>query len=67
MRKPSDFKLFLANEDNKVQLCKLLLRVWTSKSATSRIQKSGDALLVVDGKAYQLDASNGEVSILILS
>ncbi|CAL8311209.1 unnamed protein product [Merluccius merluccius] len=26
-RKPSDFKLFLANEENKTQLCKLLLEV----------------------------------------
>jgi hypothetical protein len=63
-RKPSDFKLFLANEDNKTQLCQLLLRVWGSKSASSRLAKSKTAVAVVEGKAYQLDSSDGDVSIL---
>ena len=27
-RKPFDFKIFLANDDNKKQLCQLLMRVW---------------------------------------
>jgi len=30
-RKPVDFKLFLANEENKLQLCQLLLRVWDAR------------------------------------
>ena len=34
-RKPSDFKLFLANDENKTKLCQLLLRVWSSKIAES--------------------------------
>lgn len=63
-RKPSDFKLFLANEDNKVQLCKLLLQVWGEKTAASRLEKCGTAMAVVEGKAYQLDSSDGAVSIL---
>ena len=61
-RKPADFKLFLANEDNKRQLCQLLLRVWGSKLAASRLEKCGTAVIIVDGKAYQLDSSNGEVT-----
>lgn len=65
-RKPADFKLFLANENNKTQLCKLLLRVWGSKAAASRLDKCGKAVVVVEGKAYQLDSSNGDVSILKL-
>lgn len=64
-RKPSDFKLFLANEENKRQLCKLLLRVWGSKAAASRLEKSGTAIIVVEGSAYQLDSSDGDVSILM--
>ena len=34
-RKPSDFKLFLENEQNKTQLCELLLKVWSSNAAAS--------------------------------
>ena len=63
-RKPSDFKLFLANEENKTQLCQLLLRVWRSKEAASRLEKSGTAVAVVEGKAYQLDSSDNNVSRL---
>ena len=55
-RKPSDFKLFLANEDNKTQLCQLLLRVWGSKAAAHRLDKCGTAQVVMDGEAYQLDS-----------
>lgn len=62
-RKPTDFKLFLANEENKRQLCQLLLRVWRSKVAASRLEKCGTAVVTVEGKAYQLDSSHGEVSI----
>ena len=61
-RKPSDFKLFLANEHNKTQLCELILKVWSSNAAASRIEQCGTALVVVDGKAYQLQSSDGEVS-----
>ena len=56
-RKPTDFKLFLANEDNKTQLCRLLLRVWGSKSAASRLENCGTALVVVDGKTYHLSSA----------
>ena len=62
-RQPPDFKLFLANEDNKVQFCELILRVWGSKTAFSRLDKCGLAVAVVDGKAYHLQTSNDEVSI----
>lgn len=65
-RKPSDFKLFLANEENKKQLCQLLLQVWGSKAAASRLEKCGTAVAVVEGKAYQLDSSDGSVCILKL-
>ena len=63
-RKPTDFKTFLANEDNKTQLCQLMLRVWGSKLSASRLDKCGTAVAVVEGKAYQLNSSDGNVSIL---
>ena len=63
-RKPTDFKLFLANDENKTQLCKLLLEVWGSKTYASRLEKCGTAVVVVEGKAYQLKSSGGNVSIL---
>lgn len=62
-RKPADFKLFLANEKNKLQLCQLLLRVWGSKEAASRLDKCDTAIINVEGKAYQLFTSESEVSI----
>lgn len=61
-RTPSDFKLFLANEENKTQLCKLLLRVWESQTAASRLHKCGTAVAVIEGKAYQLNSLDGKVS-----
>ena len=60
-RRPRDFKFFLANDANKVQLCKLLLKVWGSNDAASRLEKCHTAVVVVDGKAYQLESSHGEV------
>ena len=62
-RKPVDFKLFLANEENKLQFCQLLLRVWGDKAAASRLDKCGTAVAVMEGKAYQLATSDGDVSI----
>ena len=56
------FKPFLANEENKRQLCWLLLWVRGSKVAASRLEKCGTAVAIVDGKAYQLDSCNGEVT-----
>lgn len=60
-RKPSDFSLFLSNNDNKTQLCKLLLQVWIGQSAVKRLENK-TAFVVVEGKTYQLCSSNGNVS-----
>lgn len=47
-RKPYDFKMFLANNDNKKQLCQLLLRVWSCQKAASRLEKTEMAVLIVE-------------------
>ena len=60
-RKPKDFKEFLTNDENKRQLCKLILDVWSSSSAAAHLQKCNSVVLVVDGKAHKLDARNGQV------
>ena len=62
-KKPIDFKLFLANEENKTQLSQLLLHVWARKTASTQLEKTGTAVVVVKGKAYQLNSLGGEVSI----
>ena len=61
-RKPYDFKMFLANDDNKKQLCQLLLRVWSGQQAASRLERTKMSVLIVEGTAYQFVASNGKVS-----
>lgn len=61
-RRPADFKEFLSNDDNKTQLCNLILRVWGSESAASRLDRCGTAVVVVGGRAYQLKKTNGDVS-----
>ena len=60
-RKPWDFKVFLANDDNKKQLCQLLLRVWSSQQAASRLEKTEMAVLIVEGKAYKFIPSDSQV------
>ena len=44
---------------NKLHLCKIVLRVWGSKAATSRLEKCGTAVVAVEGRAYQLYTSDG--------
>ncbi|XP_060763263.1 uncharacterized protein LOC132872444 isoform X2 [Neoarius graeffei] len=60
-RTPYDFKSFLGNELNKKQLCDLLLKVWGSNEAASRIERSMRAVVCVDGKSYDITSTNGKV------
>ena len=54
-RTPADFKYFLSNTDNKKQLSKLLLEVWSSDAAASRIKNvPKTAAVVMDGAFYTL-------------
>ena len=39
-RKPYDLKMFLANDDNKKQLCHLLQRIWNAQQASSRLERT---------------------------
>uniref|UniRef100_UPI00358FA4EE uncharacterized protein isoform X1 n=1 Tax=Myxine glutinosa TaxID=7769 RepID=UPI00358FA4EE len=61
-RKPCDFKMFLA-DDNKKQICQLLLRVWSDQQAASKLERTEMAVLIVEGRAHQLVSSNGKVEV----
>ena len=49
-----DYNMFHANDDNKKQLCHLLLRAWSAQLAASRLERTDMAVLIVEGKAHQL-------------
>ena len=53
-RKPEDFKAFLTNNTDKKQLCEVLLKVWGSPAAVSRLQKCTNAVIIVEGLAHRL-------------
>ena len=57
-------KFFFQNDVNKKQLFDLLLRVWSSKEAASRLDKSNMAVLIVNGGvAHAFTAEDGNVSV----
>ena len=61
IRKHADLKVFLQNDDNKKQLCSLLLRVWSSDQAVDRIKSCTCPIIVVEGKAYILTVSDDHI------
>ena len=58
---PADFKDFLKNDKNKMQLCQNILKVWSSTASASRLAQCGIAIVVVEGKAFQLKSTNKKV------
>ena len=61
MRRPADFKEFLLNPENKIQLFDLMLKVWGSPVAASRLQNR-KVRLAVRGKVYSLTCQDGSVT-----
>uniref|UniRef100_UPI00358E566E uncharacterized protein n=1 Tax=Myxine glutinosa TaxID=7769 RepID=UPI00358E566E len=53
----------LANDDNKKQMCQLLLKVWSGQEAATRLERTEMAVLIVEGKAHQLASTNGKVEV----
>ena len=62
-RKPADFKNFLQNEQNKLQLCQMLLKVWGSQQAVSRLKKCESSMIVVEGKVHNQTVDGEKVSL----
>lgn len=58
-RKPSDFKIFLQNDENKKQLCQLTLRVWSGSEAATRLLKR-KVILTVEGATFLLTSVDGQ-------
>ena len=50
---------FLRNYQNKEQLCDLLLKVWSSKKALSRIESCSQSIIIVKGKAHNMTTISG--------
>ena len=64
-RKPKDFKTFLTNDENKRQLCEVLLQVWSSSAAASSLKRCNDVVIIVDRIAHRLLCSNKQVIFLV--
>ena len=56
-------KTFIQNYQNKEQLCDLLLKVWSSEKALSRIESCSQPIIIVKGKAYKLTVTNNKITI----
>ena len=60
-RRPADFKQFLLNPDNKLQLLDLLLRVWSSHTASQRVHKR-KVMVAVQNKVICITSDDGSRS-----
>ena len=57
-KRPKDWKVFLANDENKTQFIQLLLSTWRS-DVSADILTGHEIVLICEGKAYQL-TSDGQ-------
>ena len=60
MKRPSDWKMFMDNDENKKQLIKILLEVW-SKDSSYKNLNDRNFILTVEGKAYELSRFGDKV------
>ena len=58
-RIPPDFSSFLTNPDNKTAFSRLIVKVWGSAAAVSRLENTMLAIAAVDGKAFTFKSANG--------
>jgi len=61
MKRPKDWKVFLSNDDNKVQLVKVLPDTWSSALKTPILHDS-EVVLVCEGSAYMLRSTGDAMS-----
>ena len=57
-KRPVDWAGFLSNDENKAQLIKLLLKVWTSDNQAPKL-KGRKVILICDGKAFRFTSVDG--------
>ena len=58
MKKPPDWKTFLANEENKKQLIELLCRVWSTDNVAPKLLGK-NVITVSDGHAFHITSYDG--------
>lgn len=61
-KRPADWKLFLANEDNKVQFISLLLKSWSSDKYAPRLH-GRRLIFICEGKAHLLTSADGSRTV----
>ncbi|KAL2091605.1 hypothetical protein ACEWY4_013868 [Coilia grayii] len=57
-KRPTDWKLFLTNDDNKVQFIRLLLKLWSSDDYAVKLQ-GRKIILVCEDSAHLLTSDDG--------
>ena len=61
-KRPSDWKTFLTNSENKEQLIDLMYDVWSQDDFLSKIE-GRDVVLIKQGAAFQMSKEKGVVEI----
>ena len=62
MKRPKDWKDFLSNDDNKVQLVKILLDTWSGPSSAP-VLRGREVILICEGRAYKLMSTGARVTV----
>lgn len=58
-KKPADWKSFLANDENKIQLIRLLLKVWSSHQYAPKLQ-GRQLIFICEEKAFLITSTDGK-------
>ena len=61
MKKPDSWKCFLANDDNKRQLVKVMLDEWSNDSIATKLHDR-EVIFICEGFAYSLKSDSGETT-----
>lgn len=62
-RRPDNWKDFLTNDENKQQLVRLLLKVWSSQDCAPKLRDK-EVIAICEGKAYRLTSDGKAVTML---
>ena len=66
MKTPADFKLFMTVAENKISLCKIILKVWSSAEAAKKLINR-DVYLVVEGHLYHFTSDGKKIIVVELA
>jgi hypothetical protein len=61
-RKPPYFNVFLQNDENKLQLIEMMLKVWSSEEAAKKLE-GRSVVLIVEGVAHLLTSDGGQCKV----